>query len=110
MVFVGALHATPSPQGVTYPLIPLQPNGLRRGAACNALAARHRLPDYSNQPNGLYGRNVMRPQLAPRCGVAFLIISCSLVARMGRPPLGPPQGIAYPIILFQPNGLRTDAT
>ncbi len=26
-VFVRALHATPSPQGVTFPIIPFQPNG-----------------------------------------------------------------------------------
>ncbi len=70
---------------VTYPLIPLQPNGLRRGAACNALAS----PAHLSAEWLSYGRNVMRPQLAPRCGVAFLIISCPLVARTGRPPLGP---------------------
>ena len=37
----------------------------------------------------------------------FLIISYPLVARMGRPPLGPRnsrQRRAYPIIPFQPNG------
>ena len=29
----------------------------------------------------------------------------SLVARTGRPPLGLPQGITYPILPLQPNGL-----
>ena len=31
----------------------------------------------------------MRPQLAPRCGVAFLMISYALVVRTGRAPLAP---------------------
>ena len=33
---------------------------VRTPIACVRLFV-HRLPDYPNQPNGLYGRNVMRP-------------------------------------------------
>ena len=56
---------------------PHGPSALRT-AACNALAS----PAHLSAEWLSYGRNVMRPQLAPRCGVAFLIISCPLVARI----------------------------
>ncbi len=44
---------------------------------------------------GLYGRNLMRPQFAPdRASPTFHPRVGSLVARMGRPPLGPRTGHA----------------
>ena len=82
MVFVGALHATPSPQGVAFPIILLQPNGLRRGAACNALAP----PAHLSAEWLSYGRNVMRPYnpfgtTCRRCDLPFVRSSPARAAR-----------------------------
>ena len=64
----------------------MRPRGFRRGAACNALAAGVISPLPACRPHGL---RLLAPDHVP-----FLIISYALVARMGRPPLGPRTGRA----------------